>query len=303
MNPSTPLSSDAVIVGGGPAGITAALYLARFNRTVTVIDAGQSRLATVPRSHNYPGFAEGISGARLLQAMRAQLQRYPVHWRQGTVETICRHGRGFELHCADGTALRSPLVLLATGVADIAPPLPHVLQALQQGLLRYCPVCDGHEVSGRRVGVYANGAAGVAEALYLRHFTPHITVFVEGGGGTLAPADRARLQEAGIALVQAPVRSIHQGEACVTVVHGDGQTASDSLYCALGLRIRSALAIQLGAACTDDGYVRVDRHGATTADGVFAIGDLAEGLNQIAVATGEAAIAATAVHARLLRGA
>lgn len=300
MNNDTSQACEAVVIGGGPAGITAALYLARFKRSVALLDANESRLGMVPLSHNYPGFADGVSGSRLLAAMKAQLQPYPVRWRQDRVLSVARHESGFVVRGESGTPVFTQLVLLATGVADIPPPLPHVRDALRQGALRYCPVCDGFEVSGRTVGVYADGPSGVAEAIYLRHFTPQITVFVEGGGGTLAPADRQRLHEAGIALALAPVRGIRHTDGRVTVSHGGRESVCDSLYCALGLHIRSELAVQMGAACDEDGYVEVDGHGATTQDGVFAVGDVARGLNQIAVATGGAAIAASAMHSRLL---
>lgn len=299
--PAEPLQSEVVVVGGGPAGLTAAIYLARFRRTVVLVDANQSRISKIPRSHNYPGFVDGIPGSALLATLQTQLARYPVQRLQAGARTAQRlPGGGFRIECeGDGPTVTGRLLLLATGVTDIAPAMPHVLEALREGALRYCPVCDAFEVVDRAVGVYANGPAGVGEALYLRHFTPHLTLFMEEGARALTPRDRQRLAAAGIAWTDAPVRSIRHWNGRVTVVHGDAETVCDTLYCALGLRVHSELAAALGAVCDDAGYVRVDAHHASTVDGLYAVGDVAEGLNQIAVAAGGAAIAASAMHRRL----
>lgn len=292
---------DVLIVGGGAAGMTAALYLARLRRSVTVVDAGRSRLASIPLSHNYPGFAEGVAGAELHARLRAQLQHYPVRWCVDTVQQAERCGAdGFAVHCSSGLRLQGQLLLLATGVSDIAPDAPHMAQALQQGLLRYCPVCDGHEVIGQRVGVFGRDASAVAEALFLRHFTEHLTVFLDEGGARL-PAEAVHdLAAAGVRLVQAPVSAIDVLDGRIRVVHGDAGTDCDSLYCALGLAVHNACALQLGARCDADGYVETDAHGASSVPGLYAAGDLSQGLNQIAVATGQAAIAAAAMHRVLL---
>jgi thioredoxin reductase (NADPH) len=306
--PSTPhgdaptaLAADVAIVGGGPAGMTAALYLARFRRSVVLVDAQQSRLAAVPLSHNYPGFPQGIAGADLLGALRAQLTPYPVAWLHDTAQAAQHTDDGFVVRCTSGT-VRSRRLLLATGVRDIAPRAPHMRDALARGALRYCPVCDGYEVRDRTVGVYADGASGVGEALFLRHFTPHVTLFLDGGSAALGPEDAGRLQQAGVRLAAGAVDAIDYCDGRITVTHGPARSTCDSLYCALGLQVHHGLALQLGAACGEDGYVRVDAHGATTVQGLYAAGDVAEGLNQVAVAAGNAAIAATAIHRSLLRG-
>lgn len=292
---------DALVVGGGPAGMTAALYLARFRRTVAVVDAGCSRLARIPLSHNYPGFPHGVAGAALHARLQQQLQPYPVDWCTDTVAAVSREGDGFSLQGAGGGRWRSRLLLLATGVSDIAPDAPHMAQALRQGLLRYCPVCDGHEVIDRAVGVYGHSGAVVAEAVFLRHFSPRVTVFLEGGPQSLDADARRRLQQEGIGLVVAPHMEISLSGGRICVAHAQEASLCDSLYCALGLRVHNACALQLGARCDDDGYVLVDAHGASTVPGLYAAGDVAQGLNQIAVATGHAAIAATAMHRALLQ--
>ncbi len=293
-----PAEVDAIVIGGGPAGLTAALYLARFRRSVLLLDAAQSRLSKIPRSHNYPGFAEGVTGTSLLATLREQTLRYPVHSVTAEVHTVQRHGEGFEVGWAGGSA-RARQVLLATGVTDIPPAMPYVLEALRAGVLRYCPVCDGYEVIDQAVGVIADGEAGVGEALYLRHFTPHVTLFMEQGAAALDADARRRLMEAGIAWADAPIDGIRHWEDRITVRHGERETACDSLYCALGLDIHTSLAQQLGAQVDDDGYLVIDRHHATTVPGLWSAGDVSQGLNQITVAMAGGAIAAAAMHRQL----
>ncbi len=311
--------SDVLVIGGGPAGLTAALYLARFRRSVVLVDAGDSRVAKIPRSHNYPGFVDGIPGHSLLETLRAQMQRYPIRTVRAAVDRIERvapdggvpgpeegqgqdqaKGKGFfHAHWRGGGSVRAPFVLLATGVEDIPPPMPHVRQALEDGLLRYCPVCDAYEAIGQAIGVIAEGAHGVGEAVYLRHFSADVTLFLAPGDAVLSDDDRERLVRAGIRWTQAPVDAIRREGDRVVVHHAGGSSACDTLYCALGLQIHAGLAAGLGAALDASGYVVVDAHGATTVPGLYAAGDVAQGLNQIAVAAGGAAIASSAIHLAL----
>jgi thioredoxin reductase (NADPH) len=291
-------SYDAIVVGGGPAGLVAATYLARFRRRVLLVDAGSSRVATIPRSYNYPGFADGLPGVQLLASLRAQVDRYAVDTASGLVEQAERRGSGFRVDWPGGSAVGRTL-LLATGASDIAPDMPYAVDALRDGLLRYCPVCDGFEVVDKAVGVLVNGSSGVHEALYLRHFTPHLTVFRAGAGVQVGEDERRQLAAGGIVLASEPAGSIRMWDSRITVRHGDTETACDSVYCALGMRVHSDLATRLGAEADGDGYLAIDRHHRTTVRGLYAAGDVAQGLNQISVAEGGAAIAASAMHLAL----
>lgn len=288
---------DALVIGGGPAGLTGALYLARFRRKVMLIDDGASRALRIPRSHNMPGYPNGVPGAKLVAAIREQAARYGVTLASGRVASLVRDADGFVVAEWPGRRERARLVLLATGTSDNEPPIPDLAQAVQTGAVRYCPVCDGYEVIDRAVGVIADGASGVREALYLRDFTPHLTVFPVSPDVRFGEADRRRLTESGIALVDEPVISIRQWRGTVTVRHGAGQTRCDSLYSALGQRVHCELVP--GADRDEDGYLITDRHLKTSIEGIYAAGDVAKGLNQISVAIGEAAIAASAMHLAL----
>jgi len=160
-------------------------------------------------------------------------------------------------------------------------------------------VCDGFEVVDQAVGVIGDGPAGVREALYLRNFTDRLTVFMGHGESRLSDSDRRGLADAGIAWVAEPIRSVRLWNQQVTVSHGEGETICDSVYAALGMRVHSDLARELGAEADEHGYLVTDKHQCTTVPGLYAAGDVASGLNQIAVAAGGAAIAAAAIHQAL----
>lgn len=145
---------DCVIIGGGPAGLTAAIYLARFHLNITVIDAGQSRALWIPTTHNHAGFPDGISGENLLERMRAQAIRYGTKIVQGRVGSITKNDAVFALEYGHGV-IEAATVILATGVVNRLPAISEDLhaQALVEGKTRYCPVCDGYEVTDKNEAV------------------------------------------------------------------------------------------------------------------------------------------------------
>lgn len=287
---------DALVIGAGPGGLTGALYLARFRRRVLVVDDGCSRALRIPRTHNMPGYPEGVVGTELIASIRRQADRYGVRFAGGRVASLDHDDDGFVARWP-GRELRASLVLLATGTSDVQPSIPHLAEAVRQGAVRYCPVCDGFEVIDREVGVIAAGAHGAHEALYLRHFTPRLHVFLVGGEKSLGAPDRRRLAEAGVRVVEAPIASIRLSGEQIVVRHGEAETCCDSVYSALGMRIHTELVPR--ADCDEEGYLVTDRRRETSIAGLYAAGDVVQGLNQIAVAMGDAAIAAAAMHLRL----
>jgi len=289
---------DALIVGGGPAGLVAAVYLARFRRRVVVIDAKASRASLIPRSHNCPGFPEGIPGADLLQRLREQASRYGARIVEDHVDRVARAEEGgFVARCAT-QALVARTLVLATGVVDIEPQLPNLHDAIRRGLIRHCPICDGYEVQGERVAVIGQRSKGVREALFIRHFTDALTLFSLGAAG-ISDAERRELENAGIELVESAVTDVHrEGRTIVGLQTADGRAHRfGTLYSSLGTVCHCVLAVGLGVRCADDGTIFTDRHQRTSLHGVYACGDIVhDTLNQIAVAAGHAATAATAIH-------
>jgi thioredoxin reductase (NADPH) len=147
---------DCVIVGGGPAGLTAAIYLARYRRNVIVFDGGESRAARIPESHNYPGFAHGISGPRLLCTLVSQAEAYGVRIVRSPVISLARRENDFiGVHSGGNVAAR--YALLATGIVDVSPDIEDLNKATSEGSIRYCPVCDGFEAIDRKIAVFGSG--------------------------------------------------------------------------------------------------------------------------------------------------
>ena len=294
---------DAIIVGAGPAGLTAAIYLGRFKRRFAVIDAGDSRAAWIPITHNHPGWPDGIKGTDLLARIRQQAEKYGPDIRQGTVEAVTPVDGGFEVRVG-GQTLSAANVLLACGVKDNDPPLPGVEEAIRKALIRICPICDGYEVSGLEVGVIGDGDLGAREALFLLNWTDRVSLIHVGPEAALSAASRSKLMQAGVTLIETPCQSVVlENDSLTALCFGPDQTVRfDALYAALGCVARSGLAVQAGATLDEENRLIVDDHQQTSVPGLFAAGDLVRGLNQISTAEGEAAIAATAIHNRL-RGA
>ena len=291
---------DCLVIGGGPAGLTAAIYLARFQRRFLVVDTGASRCSWIPISHNHAGFPDGIAGSDLIARMRIQAEQYGAKIIGGRVEQLERSaGGGFTAVLADGSRHETERVLLATGTEDVPPPLalPDRKQAVQHGRLRYCPICDAYEVRGRRLALAGSRSCRIHEALLLRGYTADLTLITLVNPWELPEEERSTLAAAGIAIIEAPASElVLEDDAIAVHTSDDRMHRFDSIYVALGLRARSALAVSLGAEHDADGALTVDAHQQTTVPGLYAAGDVVQGLAQISVAMGQAAIAATAIH-------
>jgi thioredoxin reductase (NADPH) len=288
---------DCVVVGGGPAGLTAAIYLARFHLDVRVIDAGHSRAATIPMTRNHAGFPDGIAGAELLDRMRAQARRYGVHLVQAQVTGLEADAAGLSVMLgADIVSARA--VLLATGVVNRRPRMTDDLHdaALARGLLRYCPICDGFEVTDRRVGILGTGDHGTREAVFLRGYTADVTLIAPDGAHDLTAAQRTRLAQCGIAVADGPATDFAIDGERIAAATPDRSWWFDSLYPALGSDINSGLAARLGAARSEEGCLLVDAHQRTSVARLYAAGDVVKGLDQISHAMGEGGVAATTIR-------
>ena len=288
---------DCLIIGGGPAGLTAAIYLARYRRRILLIDAGQSRAALIPESHNYPGF-QGIGGPALLERLRGQALRYGATLERGTVSALARDGSVFSAQ-ADGKCLRAHTVVMATGLIDKKPQTEGLREGIAHGAIRFCPICDGYEATDKRIGVLGPFETAGQKALFMRTYSRDVRLFVTDGvhGGGLKHA----LDEAGIDIAGVAARIDPSAEGVSVTVEGGKTHVLDVLYPAMGCIVRSDLAAAVGADRNATGNLSVDEHQATTVEGLFGAGDVVTDLHQLSVATGHAAIAATAIHNRLSR--
>jgi len=291
---------DCLIVGAGPAGLTAAIYLARFRRKLALVDGGSSRASWIPVSHNYPGFPQGISGDELLARLRAQAQRYGVEIVHGLVEQLERNDHGFLAGSPAGQVAASR-VLLATGIVDEQPPIADLREAIRLGCIRLCPVCDAFEATDKQIAVLGPASSGLEHALFLRTYSRSVTLFATGDGSDVADAQRAAMRQAGIVFRAEKIAqiSVNANRRVSVRTRAGAEHEFDTLYSMAGGHSRNELAVQLGARCTSAGYLDVDAHQQTSVPGLYAAGDVVKALNQISVAAGEAAIAATHIHNHL----
>lgn len=294
-HPARPL--DCLVIGGGPAGLTAAIYLARFHLSVLVVDDGQSRASWIPISHNHAGFPDGVAGSELLARMKAQAERYGAHHLTANVTSLEKSGHLFIAE-AGSTKLEARTVLLATGVANRRPPMPRHMhdEALMRGLLRYCPICDGFEVTDRRVGVIGTAADGLGEAEFLRSFTADVTLISPDDDHQFDASQRARADKATIKLLDGPCLAFDLRDETIAVALPGGNYVFDAIYPALGSDIRCTLAVGLGSTLSPQGGIGVDAKQRTDVPGLYAAGDVVEGLDQISYAMGQAAVAATTIR-------
>lgn len=292
---------DAIIIGAGPAGLTGAIYLARFQRRFLVIDSGESRLDWIPCTHNHPGYPDGIEGPVLRRRIREHAERYGAQIRPGRVERLSGADGDFRVELDDGETLAARKLLLATGVIDNEPNLDGFQDAVRRTLIRICPICDAYEAAGQCIGIIGNSEKGAREAIFLNGYSDRVTLIHVGAPETLPEAEREMLEAAGIELVETPIEALDvDGETTPALNFGAGGVRRfDTLYSALGSTPRTQLAEQLGAATDAGGCLHVDEHQETAVPGLYAAGDLVRELDQISVAQGEAAIAATDIHNKL----
>ena len=290
---------DCLIIGGGPAGLTAAIYLARFHLDIMVVDGGKSRASWIPCTRNVSGFTDGIKGTELLQRMRDQACKYGAKLESEFVTKLERDETTglFTATWGSGEAT-ARTVLLATGVSNRRPPMDEELHddALARGLVRYCPICDGYEVTDKRVGVIGSDSRGVAEALFLRSFTADLTLIAPDKALRLSPEDQRKLKAAGIDCADGPAQAVAISNDCIVVDTAEGHYSFDSIYPALGSDTHTQLGEMVGAKLADDGCFLGDSHQRTSVPGLYAAGDVVHGLDQISHAMGEGGVAATTIR-------
>lgn len=293
---------DCLIIGAGPAGLTAATYLLRYHRRVRVVDSGRSRARWIPTSHNCPGFPQGVSGTTLLAQQREQAVGYGACIDDACIAQLQRDDATgvFTAVAADGRRWQARYVILATGIVDVMPAMSGLEAGIEAGAIRLCAVCDGYEASDCRVAVHGPVATSVGHALFLRTFSRDVSIVPSDDEP--GPDDvRAEARRAGVDILPRPAALAFEDGAS-TVRFDDARVEIfDTLYPTLGSQPNSDLAVQLGVRCDECDEVEVDPHQQTSVDGFYAIGDVVSGLNQIAVAVGHAAIAATTIHNRLPR--
>jgi thioredoxin reductase len=296
---------DCVVVGGGAAGLSAALVLGRARRRTLVVDAGgQSNLA----AHGIGGLLghDGRPPARLYEAGRAELGAYPtVEHRSGEVVTGMSDGGGFVLELADGTRERTRRVLLATGMDYRTPDIPGLAELWGRTAF-HCPFCHGWEMRDQSLAVLARGERSVHMALMLRGWTDDVVVLTDGPAG-LDDASVQTLTAAGVRLDERQIAEFVSESGDLTAVRfTDGTSlARGGVLVAASLQQRGTLAAHLGVATAPPGpvavdAVEIDQFHRTSVPGVFSAGDLSAQMPQVAAAIATGSLTAAAVVQSLL---
>ena len=279
---------DCAVVGGGPAGLLAAVYLARFRRRTLLVHDGQSRARWIPRTRNVPGYPHGIEGKELLERLEEHAARYDIDRVATRVVSLDGSAEDFVLN-GDGGPWRARRVILATGVHDIIPEDLRMLWPLvSRGLVRLCPVCDAFELCDKRIGLLARGAHAEREARMLSVFGD-VTVLTHGGEDVSQT----------LRSIRRIISNVKEAQGVAVIFENGDSLEFDALYVGFGVEVYSGLAAKLGARCDDAGYLFVDQKQQTSVPGLYAAGDVVQSLSQISVAFGQAAIAASAINVAL----
>lgn len=289
---------DAVIVGAGPAGLSAALVLGRCRRRVVVIDNGAPRNGPAVASHGYLT-RDGVAPSKLLRLGRAELAAYPtVELYSGSA--IAAEGRrgAFVVRCTDGTVFTARRILLATGVADQLPEIPG-LRALYGSTVHHCPICDAFEHSGRPLAQYGRGRAGVGAAIGLRAWSDDVVLLTDGE--PLGRRERARCERHRVAVRTERVRRLagRNGKLSRIVFASGPELRRAALFFATGQEQRSDLARRLGCGFTPEGGVSTTEHETTKVPGVYVAGDASHREQKVIVAAAEGTLAAIKIHESL----
>lgn len=292
---------DILIVGAGPAGLTAGMYLARYRRNVRIVHDGRSRALWVPSSRNIPGFPDGIVGADLIARMSEHAVRYGAEIVEGSVIKIARdEDRAlFRARLDSGADIGARGLILATGVDTNLAKLDSGdhQAAVRNGVLRYCPICDGFEHSKERIAVLGSDLHGAAEAMFLRQYSNDVTL-IPKWQVALTDAQRGELAASGVDVLEGRVLRLEATDKAMFIAI-EGEAAPrrfDTLYPAFGSTPRSELAAMLEPLTDPSDCIPFRAFSDGLLPGVYAAGDVLEGLDQISVATGQGAMAATRLH-------
>jgi thioredoxin reductase len=292
---------DVIIVGAGPAGLSAALLLGRCCRRVLLCDSGTPRNA---RSHAMHGFLsrDGISPMELRRIGREQLQCYDVEFREAVVANAWPTSEGFRVEFVGGGHESCRKLLLATGVRDEVPSVEGFDDCYGRSVF-HCPYCDGWEVRGRRLGLYAPGRSGAGMALALRDWTPHVVLLTDGPA-RLPAADAARLREHGVRVRSERLARLEHDEGQVRAVEfRDGGEAErlDAIFFKTGQSPQCDLARRLGCRFNAKGTVKTTRLEETGVPGLYVAGDASRDVQLAVVAAAEGVKAAFAINTAFQR--
>ena len=295
MTDSDQNTYDVAVVGGGPAGLTAALYATRLGHDTMIVDRGVGRAAMMADTHNVIGITEDVSGTELLKTAREQVQAYGATYHRDFVTGIERKDDGFVLE-SQGAVCEAKRVVLATGFSDERPdpPLPPTGRGLH-----YCLHCDAYMFVDESVYVMGHGDSAAYVAMIMLNFTDEVDLLLRGDDPTWSDETDRMLRAHPIDVIDEEITGMNKGpDGWLESFEFEDGTVREYRggFPMYGSNYNNELAADLGCDLNDDGTVVADDHGRTSVDGVYAVGDLVQGHNQIPVAMGQGAKAGIAIH-------
>lgn len=294
---------DALIIGGGAAGLSAAVALGRARRSVAVIDAGEPRNAPASGVHNFLT-RDGIAPTELTRLGRAEVESYGGVFVEGAAVSAARTDDGFTVATADGRTLTGRRLLVATGLVDELPDVPGLREHWGKSVL-HCPYCHGWEVRDRAIGILATGPKAVHQALLFRQLSDRITLFLNTAP---QPSDEEleQLAARGIAVVEGRVTAVDGADAVTGVLLDDGSVRPlDALVVAPTFTARGGLLEQLGAEVLPHPmgvgtFIETDAMGATSIPGVWAAGNVTDLVGQVVTSAADGLRTGAALNADLI---
>jgi thioredoxin reductase len=286
---------DVVIVGGGPAGLSAALVLGRARRTVVVVDSGEPRNAAAHEAHGFLT-RDGVPPAELLRLGREEVTGYGVDI---VADRVVAAAEGFEVTLASGAVLHARKLLVTAGIRDELPDIPGVAE-LWGDQVHFCPYCHGYEVHDEQVGVVADGPMGVLKALMLKEWAADVVLFP--GGYQPTDDESAKLAARGIPVEAGKVTRLVVSNGRLTGVDlADGRVVARSAVFVNPVFVpKDTLLKDLGCELDDEGWVKADAFGRTSVPGVWAAGNVVDPRAQLISSAGAGATAAVMLNHDLI---
>lgn len=292
---------DVAIIGGGPAGLSASLWLGRYLHSVVLIDSGDPRNWETRGINGFLG-SQGIRSPELRARGRADAESFGVEL---VDDEVCRvrntNSEHFVLHLDKGGRIEARRILLAIGIKDMWPPIPGLADCYGE-TVHVCPDCDGFETRGCKTVVIGSGRKAVGMALALTTWTDQIVICTNGEQADIERGQLRKLEALNIPLLEQKVERVSSEDGRIRCINIEGgmQLDCERLYFAIGQYPADDLGAQLKCARDEHGWIRTDEHYHTSVMNVFAAGDIVGGAQLAIAAAADGAIAALSIHASLV---